>query len=61
MNVEHLKLKIPLYALIPLHELYLITLEPDFDKHEDRDEILETLRIMEGVRPEDIKGRFEWK
>jgi len=60
MNPEYLKMKIPLLAIFTPSQLYQFTLDPDFDKSEHKEEILETLKNCEGVRPEDI-NKVVWR
>lgn len=54
-------IEIPWYVLCSCSELYLMTQQPDFSSHPDADKILDYLNMMEGVRPEDVNGKYEWR
>lgn len=42
------------------YTLYLWTLHESSKEHEDYDDVIQYLKKMEGVRPEDIKENVNW-
>ena len=54
------KMEIKWWWMCSLSDLHQFTLEPTFKDRSDAQEILDYLYKMEGIRPEDIKGNFDW-
>lgn len=60
-NLSEEVLNFPTWKFESPSTLYQLTLHPDFHTLEEAKDILDWLSYIEGVRPEDLKMRVEFK